>query len=85
MSPLLVYYLPSNYYNSTGYYSNAYETIYYDGYGYNFYYGDYGYYEYSVNDEAPETYRGLDRFDARKQIVADLEALGLVEKIEPHK
>ena len=39
----------------------------------------------SINDEAPETYRGLDRFDARKQIVADLEALGLVEKIEPHK
>ena len=29
----------------------------------------------SINDEAPETYRGLDRFDARKQIVADLEAL----------
>ncbi len=28
--------------------------------------------------------RGLDRFVARKQIVADLEALGLVEKIEPH-
>jgi valyl-tRNA synthetase len=39
----------------------------------------------SINDEAPETYRGLDRFDARKQIVADLEVLGLVEKIEPHK
>lgn len=39
----------------------------------------------SINDEAPETYRGLDRFDARKQIVADLEALGLLEKIEPHK
>jgi valyl-tRNA synthetase len=32
----------------------------------------------------PEAYRGLDRFDARKKIVADLEALGLVEKIEPH-
>ena len=39
----------------------------------------------SINDEAPETFRGLDRFDARKQIVSDLEALGLVEKIEPHK
>ena len=59
LSPLLVYYLPSNYYNSTGYYSNAYETIYYDGYGYNFYYGDYGYYEYSVNDEAAETEAGV--------------------------
>jgi len=33
----------------------------------------------------PEKYRGLDRFTARKQIVADLEAAGLMEKIEPHK
>jgi valyl-tRNA synthetase len=39
----------------------------------------------SINGEAPEAYRGLDRFDARKKIVADLEALGLLEKIEPHK
>lgn len=39
----------------------------------------------SINDEAPEAYRGLDRFEARKQIVADIEALGLLEKIEPHK
>src|SRR3546814_7091305 len=30
-----------------------------------------------INDEAPEAYRGLDRFDARKKIVADFEALGL--------
>ncbi|MFT3930436.1 MAG: valine--tRNA ligase [Spongiibacteraceae bacterium] len=37
-----------------------------------------------INDNAPEKYRGLDRFDARKQVVADLEALGLLEKIEPH-
>ena len=37
-----------------------------------------------LNDKAPEKYRGLDRFDARKKIVADLEALELVEKIEPH-
>jgi valyl-tRNA synthetase len=37
-----------------------------------------------LNDNAPAAYRGLDRFDARKKIVADLEALGLVEKIEPH-
>ena len=37
-----------------------------------------------LNDAAPEAYRGLDRFVARKQIVADMEALGLVEKIEPH-
>jgi valyl-tRNA synthetase len=33
----------------------------------------------------PEPYRGMDRFAARKKIVADLEAAGLMEKIEPHK
>ena len=37
-----------------------------------------------MNDKAPEKYRGLDRFDARKKIVAEMEELGLVEKIEPH-
>jgi valyl-tRNA synthetase len=37
-----------------------------------------------VNENAPQEYRGLDRFEARKTIVADLEAQGLVEKIEPH-
>ena len=38
----------------------------------------------ALNDEVPEPYRGLDRYEARKRIVADLEALGLVEKIDPH-
>ena len=38
-----------------------------------------------LNENAPEQYRGMDRFEARKKIVADLEALGLIEKIEPHK
>ncbi len=33
---------------------------------------------------AVEKYDGLDRFDARKKIVAELEELGLLEKIEPH-
>jgi valyl-tRNA synthetase len=37
-----------------------------------------------INDNAPEAYRGLDRYDARKRVLADLEALGLVEKVEPH-
>ncbi|WP_425065885.1 valine--tRNA ligase [Reyranella sp.] len=37
-----------------------------------------------VNDKAPEKYRGLDRFEARKVVVAEMEELGLVEKIEPH-
>jgi valyl-tRNA synthetase len=38
-----------------------------------------------INDNAPEKYRGIDRFDARKQIVADLDALGLLESVKPHK
>jgi valyl-tRNA synthetase len=38
-----------------------------------------------INGNAPEKYRGLDRFDARKQVVADLEALGLLESVKPHK
>ena len=38
-----------------------------------------------INDEAPEAYRGMDRFDARKKVVEDLDALGLLVKIEPHK
>ncbi|NPA72223.1 MAG: valine--tRNA ligase [Gammaproteobacteria bacterium] len=38
----------------------------------------------AINDEAPEQYRGLDRYDARKAIVADLEALGLMVDIKPH-
>ena len=37
-----------------------------------------------INDNAPEKYRGLDRFDARKQVVADLEALGALESVKPH-
>lgn len=38
-----------------------------------------------INDNAPEKYRGLDRYEARKQVVADLDALGLLEKIDDHK
>lgn len=38
-----------------------------------------------INDNAPEKYRGLDRFDARKAVVADLEALGILVKIDKHK
>ena len=37
-----------------------------------------------LNDSVPEAYRGLDRFVARKKIVAELETQGLLEKIEPH-
>ena len=39
----------------------------------------------TINEESPEAYRGLDRMVARKQIVADLEAAGLLEKTEAHK
>jgi len=38
-----------------------------------------------INDNAPEKYRGLDRFAARKQVVADLEAVGLLEDARKHK
>ncbi|HEY0200888.1 MAG TPA: valine--tRNA ligase, partial [Burkholderiaceae bacterium] len=39
----------------------------------------------AISDNAPEPYRGLDRFVARKQIVADLEALGLLVEVKKHK
>jgi valyl-tRNA synthetase len=37
-----------------------------------------------LNDAVPAPFRGLGRFEARKRVVAALEAEGLVEKIEPH-
>ncbi len=38
-----------------------------------------------INDDAPEQYRGMDRYEARDVIVRDLKELGLVEKIDDHK
>ena len=38
-----------------------------------------------INEFAPKQYQGMDRFAARKQIVADLEAAGVFEKAEKHK
>ncbi|MBT1064355.1 valine--tRNA ligase [Bowmanella sp. Y26] len=38
-----------------------------------------------VNNNAPEAYQGLDRFAAREKVVQDLDALGLLVKIEDHK
>ena len=38
-----------------------------------------------MNDNAPEAFRGLDRYKAREKVIADLEALGLIDKIEPIK
>jgi valyl-tRNA synthetase len=39
----------------------------------------------SINNEMPEAYRGLDRVEARKQVVSDLDALGLLVKVEDHR
>ncbi|HEY5970450.1 MAG TPA: valine--tRNA ligase, partial [Pseudoxanthomonas sp.] len=39
----------------------------------------------SINEAAPEKYRGLDRYEARKQILADLEDAGLLVETKPHK
>lgn len=38
-----------------------------------------------LNDNAPKVYVGMDRFDARKQVVSDLDSLGLLEKVDDHK
>ena len=37
-----------------------------------------------LNDNAPEKYRGMDRFEARKLVVEDLSALGLVAAVDNH-
>jgi valyl-tRNA synthetase len=39
----------------------------------------------TLNDQVPAPYRGLDRTVARKQVLADLETLGLIDRVEPHK
>jgi len=39
----------------------------------------------NINDDAPEAYRGLERFECCKRVVADLKALGLLVEIKPHK
>ena len=38
----------------------------------------------AIGGDAPEAYLGMDRFEARKKIVADLDALGLLDKIDDH-
>ena len=38
-----------------------------------------------INDEIAGDYQGLDRYEARKRIVADLDAQGLLEKTEEHR
>jgi valyl-tRNA synthetase len=39
----------------------------------------------TVNDQAPAPYRGLDRFEARKRVVADLDAQGLLAETRKHR
>ncbi len=39
----------------------------------------------AINENAPQAYRGLDRFEARRRIVADLEEQGLLDGVEPHR
>lgn len=38
-----------------------------------------------INENAPERYQGMNRFDARKIIVEDMKCAGLLEEIKPHK
>ncbi len=38
-----------------------------------------------INEHGPEQYRGMDRYEARKAIVADLDAAGLLVTTKPHK
>jgi valyl-tRNA synthetase len=39
----------------------------------------------TLADTVPERFRGLDRFEARKRVVAELSAAGLIERIEKHR
>ena len=41
--------------------------------------------EARIGDDAPEAYRGLDRYEARRRVVADLEAQGLLDGIVDHR
>jgi len=38
-----------------------------------------------INEDAPQAYRGLDRYEARDVIVRDMKAHDLLEKVEDHK
>ena len=39
----------------------------------------------ALNDNVPQRFRGLDRFEARRRVVAELEAAGLLERTEKHR
>jgi valyl-tRNA synthetase len=38
-----------------------------------------------LNDEVPEPFRGMDRYEGRQAVVEAMEALGLLDKIEDHR
>ena len=38
----------------------------------------------SINENAPKKYQGMDRYEARKTVLRDLEEMGMIEKIESH-
>ena len=38
-----------------------------------------------LNDNVPEEYRGMDRFDAREKVIAEIDSLGLLEKVEDNE
>jgi len=38
-----------------------------------------------INENAPERFRGLDRFEARKRVIAEFEAAGLLDHVEKHR
>jgi len=40
--------------------------------------------EANLNDNVPDDFKGMERFEARKKVIADLDALGLLEKIDDH-
>ena len=37
-----------------------------------------------INDNAPEAYRGMERFAAREKVIADMQAAGLLAEVEEH-
>ncbi len=39
----------------------------------------------AISDKAPPAYRGLDRFKARERVIADMTALGLLDKVDEHR
>jgi len=41
--------------------------------------------EARMSETVPERFHGLDRYEARKRVVQEFEALGLLERVEPHR